>query len=181
VAPRSQVLFIGGRSGVGKSTVGAELYAQLCSAEVSHCMIEGDNLDLAYPVPREQALRLAELNLAAMWANYRAAGHSRLVYVNAASVRGPVLHALLMALGDDPVAHGVLLTASDEVAEARLAQREIGGGLAWHVERSRQVARELEEAAPGWVWRIETDGKSVVDVATTIVGLLNWRPDVRET
>lgn len=30
--------------------------------------------------------------------------------------------------------------ASDQVAEARLAQREIGGGLAWHVERSRRVA-----------------------------------------
>jgi hypothetical protein len=86
-----------------------------------------------------------------------------------------------MALGDDPVAHGVLLMASDQVAEARLAQREIGGGLAWHVERSRRVAREPEEAAPDWVWRIETDGKSVVDVAEEIVGLLSWSPDVRKT
>lgn len=65
---------IGGRSGVGKSTVGAELYAQLRRAEIPHCLIEGDNLDMEYPVPWEQELRLAELNLAAMWADYRKAG-----------------------------------------------------------------------------------------------------------
>jgi adenylylsulfate kinase-like enzyme len=44
-------LFIGGRSGVGKSSVGYEIHAQLSAACVQHCLIEGDNLDMAWPIP----------------------------------------------------------------------------------------------------------------------------------
>jgi hypothetical protein len=63
-------LFIGGRAGAGKSSVGSEVHAQLSAARVRHALIEGDNLDHAYPPPREH--RLAERNLAAVWSNYRA-------------------------------------------------------------------------------------------------------------
>lgn len=174
MSQRSEVLFLGGRSGVGKTTVGNEISTQLELAEIGHCLIEGDNLDMAYPVPSEQGLELAELNLAAMWANYKRAGYSRLVYVNTACVRPAVMDKLLDALGDTPVAHGVLLTASDPTAEARLAHREIGSDLDWHVRRSRKSARALEEDAPEWVWRVDTDGKSVTQVAKEIVGLLHW-------
>jgi hypothetical protein len=70
---RSEVLFLGGRSGVGKSSVGNEIHAQLSAARVQHCLIEGDSLDLAYPPPWNH--RLAERNLAAMWGNYRELGY----------------------------------------------------------------------------------------------------------
>jgi 2-phosphoglycerate kinase len=46
---RSEVLFVGGRSGVGKSSVAFELHARLAALKVKHCVIEGDSLDLAYP------------------------------------------------------------------------------------------------------------------------------------
>jgi 2-phosphoglycerate kinase len=46
---RSEVLFVGGRSGVGKSSVAFELHAQLAALKVKHCVIEGDSLDLAFP------------------------------------------------------------------------------------------------------------------------------------
>ena len=81
---RSQALFIGGRSGVGKTTVAFEVHTRLSTARVRHCLIEGDNLDQAYPAPWEHGL--AERNLAAMWANYRALGYRRMVYTNTASV-----------------------------------------------------------------------------------------------
>jgi adenylylsulfate kinase-like enzyme len=58
-------LFVGGRSGAGKSSVGLEIHAQLSAAGIRHCLIEGDNLDMAYPPPWEHGL--AEQNLAAMW------------------------------------------------------------------------------------------------------------------
>jgi hypothetical protein len=38
---------------------------QLSRAGIWHCLIEGDNLDMAYPPPWEHGL--AERNLAAMW------------------------------------------------------------------------------------------------------------------
>ena len=48
---RSEVLLIGGRSGVGKTSLAAELHHQLSVRQVKHAVIEGDTLDLAYPPP----------------------------------------------------------------------------------------------------------------------------------
>ena len=97
---RSKALFLGGRSGSGKSSVGYEIQAQLSVARVQHCLIEGDNLDMAWPPQWEHGL--AERNLAAMWANYRALGYRTMVYANTASVSGDVLSELTAAMGDSP-------------------------------------------------------------------------------
>ncbi len=174
----TEALFIGGRSGVGKTSVAAELHRQLSLSGITHCLIEGDNLDLAFPVPWQRGLQIAELNLTAMWANYRSAGYCRLIYTNTGCVRSEVLHSLVQALGGDPVVRAVLLTASDEVAEARLGQREIGGGLDWHVARSRQAAQELEDDAPESIWRINTDNAHVDDIAHEIITRLGWPPAI---
>lgn len=91
-----------------------------------HAWIEGYNLDMAFPVPWKQGQNLAEANLTAMWSNYKAHGHTRLIYVNTASVLPQVVDALTTAMGDDPVVSGVFLTSSDAVAERRLVQREVG-------------------------------------------------------
>jgi hypothetical protein len=166
----SEVLLLGGRSGVGKSSVGTEMHVQLSAAGVQHGLIEGDNLDLAYPPPWEHGL--AERNLAAMWANYRALGYRRLIYTNTVSVR--LATALTTAMGDDPRVTAVLLTADDRTARQRLARREIGTALDLHVERSDRAARELEELSPAWVHRIATDGRPVADLAAQIIDLTGW-------
>ncbi len=171
---RSQVVFIGGRSGVGKTTVAAEMHAQLIALSVQHCWIEGDNLDMAYPTPWEQGHALAEANLAAMWRNYKAVGYTRLIYTNTAAVRGDVIRSLVAALGDDPAVHAILLTSSDDEADRRLSQREVGSGLAWHSERSRKAARKLESLAPPWVQRVNTDHRRIIDIARDIVDLVGW-------
>ncbi len=173
---RTEALFIGGRSGVGKTSVGTELHRQLSLSAITHCLIEGDNLDLAFPVPSEQGLQIAELNLAAMWANYRTAGYLRLIYTNTASVRADVLDDLVQALDDDPVVRAVLLTANDAVAEARLREREIGSAFDWHLARSRETAQELDEKAPDWVWRINTDNAGVSEITHEIITRLGWTP-----
>ncbi len=49
-------LFIGGRSGSGKSSVAGEIHEQLSSRGVMHACIEGDNLDLAHPPPQGHGL-----------------------------------------------------------------------------------------------------------------------------
>ncbi len=65
VSTGSKLLVIGGRSGVGKSSVAFALHDQLAVERVRHAVIEGDALDLAWPAPWEH--RLAERNLAAVW------------------------------------------------------------------------------------------------------------------
>ena len=166
---RAEALFLGGRSGVGKSSVGYEIHARLSAADVRHCLIEGDNLDMAHP-PGEHGL--AERNLATMWANYRALGHRRLIYTNTASVR--VVSELTAAMGDDPLVTAVLLTADDTTARQRLARREIGTALDQHIERSDRAARELEQLSPSWVHRVPTDGRPVADIAAQIIALTGW-------
>lgn len=170
---RSEVLFLGGRSGVGKSSVGNEIHEQLSRARVQHCLIEGDNLGLAYPPPWEHGL--GERNLTAMWGNYRALGYRRMIYTNTVSVR--FVDELTTAMGDDPRVIAVLLTASDTTARVRLAQREIGSALQRHVERSDVAARELDELCPSWVYRVATDGRPVTDIAGEIIGLTGWTPE----
>jgi hypothetical protein len=169
---RSEAVFIGGRSGVGKSSVGQEMHAQLSAARIRHCLIEGDNLDLAYPPPWEHGL--AERNLAAMWANYRALGYRRMIYTNTASVSGTVIGELTAAMGDGPQVTGVLLTCTDGTARERLGQREIGTALDWHIERSTVMAARLDSRVPGWVHRVVTDGRPVAGIAAEIIGLAGW-------
>jgi hypothetical protein len=177
VTAPSKALFIGGRAGVGKSSVGYEIHAQLSSARIQHCLIEGDNLDMAWPTPHEQGLRLAEQNLAAMWTNYRALGYRRMVYTNTASVFEEVISELTAAMGDGPEITAILLTCGDTTARQRLAQREIGSGLDSHIERSGLMARRLDKHAPAWVHRVTTDSRAVTDIAAEIIALTGWTGD----
>jgi hypothetical protein len=167
---RSEILLIGGRSGVGKSTVAFEIVAQLTEARVPHAAIEGDNLDLAWPPPWEHGL--AERNLAAMWGNYRALGYRRLVYTNVVSVCSA--DSLCAAMGDDPRRIGVLLTAADDETATRLVGREIGSTLPAQLVRSRDRAAELDAQAPDWVVRVTTDHRSVIDIAREVIAITGW-------
>ena len=167
---RCEVVLIGGRSGVGKSSVAVELYEQLAAQGVQHALIEGDNLDLAYPPPWEHGL--AEKNLAAIWRNYSALGYRRLIYTNTNSVLDSGV--LLDAVGGQSRAIGILLTATDAEVRDRLARREIGSALEAHVERSRSAAARLERAAPSWVVRVDTNGRSTPSIAREVAALTGW-------
>jgi hypothetical protein len=171
---RTDVLLLGGRSGVGKSTLGCEVSWQLQQLGEPHCFIEGDNLDQVFPAPVGDPVReqISEANLAAMWANYRALGQKRLVYTNTAAVISAPW--MTRALGGDVRFIGVLLTAGDKTAAARLAAREIGGAFDRHLERSRRAAIWLEAHAPEWVTRVATDHRQVADIATEVIGLTGW-------
>jgi hypothetical protein len=56
----------------------------------------------------------------------------------------------------------------------RLAQREIGTALDWHLERSALMARRLDNRAPGWVHRVATDERAVADIAAEVISLTGW-------
>ncbi|HEY1641567.1 MAG TPA: adenylyl-sulfate kinase [Streptosporangiaceae bacterium] len=171
-AERTEALLLGGRSGTGKTSVGYEVHAQLSAAGIRHCIVDGDNLDMAYPDPREHGL--AERNLAAIWANYRALGYRRVVYTNTASVLSEVTTALTAAMGDRPRVTAILLTCTDATARQRLAQRETGSELTVHIERSDRMARRLEASAPDSVRRVATDGRSVTEIAAGVIALAGW-------
>lgn len=166
----SHVLFIGGPSGVGKSTVAFALHDLLTGHDVQHAVIEGDALDLAHPAPWKH--HLAERNLAAIWGNYRDLGYRRLIYTNTVSVLD--VDALATAMGDEPETTSVLLQATRETVSARLGLREHGASLERHLQRSMAVATRLDERAPDAAHRIQTDGRTPIEIAEHIVNLIGW-------
>ena len=175
-ADRPAALLIGGRAGVGKSTVGWEVSAQLQGLGVAHAYVEGDNLDQIFPAPEGDPTRSAitEANLAALWRNYTAAGCRRLIYTNTVSVVESDLIA--RAMGGEPRLTLVLLTAEDATARQRLGGREIGSQLEPHVTRGAKMARYLESTAPASVRRIVTDGRTVTDIAREVIAATGWMP-----
>lgn len=59
------------------------------------------------------------------------------------------------------------LVASPDVLRARLERREIGSGLAWHLQRSAEVAAAtLGEAVPA--------AGTVAEVATEVLARSGW-------
>jgi cytidylate kinase len=172
-ASSTELLLIGGRSGVGKSTVAAELHQLLAQADVKHALIEGDNLDLAHPPPWNYGL--AEKNLHAMWRNYRDLDYRRLIYVNTVSVLFEV--ELTAALGERVDVTSILLTADEEFVRQRLSLREVGSALDLHMQRSRERAQELDMRSPASVHRISTDAKSATRITREILDLVGWTTD----
>lgn len=167
---RSEVLVVGGRSGVGKSSVAFELHAQLTELGIKHCVVEGDSLDMAFPRPWEH--HLAERNLAAIWSNYRELGYRRMIYTNTVSVR--FTQELAQAMGDRPKINAVLLTANDDTSSSRLRGRNLGSDLQGHLDRSNTAARDLELTTPQWVHRCPTDNRSLQDIAVNLLSLTGW-------
>ncbi|MFJ7289278.1 AAA family ATPase [Curtobacterium sp. NPDC098951] len=172
--PRSEVLFIGGRSGVGKTTAAEALHDLLVAADVRHAVIEGDFLDLAHPAPHVEhpEARLAERNLAAMWAAYRELGHHRLVYTNTVSVLER--DALARAMGDDPVVTAVLLRADDATTADRLRRRSGGHLPEAQLAHSTRTAGRLDAAVRGDVTWVDTDSMAPGDVAVRLAARTGW-------
>lgn len=172
--PVVEVLLLGGRSGVGKTSVGFEVSAQLQAGGVAHCLIDGDNLDAAYPKPSDDPSgeRLVETNLRALWSTYAAAGYHRLVYVNTISVL--VAGLIRRAVAPDAIVHGVLLTADDKTVHQRLHGREIGSTLTRHLEASAARDVQLKATAEPWVVRVPTDSRPLATIAADVVAVTTW-------
>lgn len=171
---RSHVLFISGRSGVGKSTAALTLHEQLAERDVRHAVIEGDYLDLAHPAPHlaYPGADLAEQNLATMWANYRSLGYRRLIYTNTVAVL--TLPSLVAAMGDDPLVTSVLLRSSNEHARSRLERRNHGAAGAELLGRGAATAGRLDTGAPDDTYRITTDELGPAEVAAALLELTGW-------
>jgi len=170
------VLFIGGRSGVGKSAAAEALHDLLAAADVTHAVVEGDLLDLAHPAPHLALpeARLAERNLATMWGAYRELGHHRLVYTNTVSVLHHV--ELAAAMGDDPAVTAVLLRAGDGATADRLARRAGGEVPQAQLTHSTRTAGRLDSASGDEVTRVDTDDRTQLEVARRLASLTGWLP-----
>ncbi|MFD5631338.1 MULTISPECIES: hypothetical protein [unclassified Streptomyces] len=172
----TEALLIGGRAGVGKSTVSWEVSARLKAAEVGHAVIEGDFMGYVHPAPEGDPHRagITERNLRAVWGNFAELGHRRLVYTNTLSVLAESTSLFERALGADVRIVRVLLTATDDTTARRLKGREIGSELERELANSANKARLLDERVPADTVRVATDDRTVVDIAREVVAATGW-------
>ncbi len=171
-----EALLIGGRAGVGKTTVGWEVSARLRAAGVAHAVVEGDYLGQIHPAPDGDPRRagITERNLRAVWANFADQGCRRLIYTNTVSVLPAATGMFERAMGPGVRLVRVLLTATDDTARARLTGREIGSELEGELAAGLRKARLLEREATADTVRVATDGRAVTEIAREVVAATGW-------
>jgi hypothetical protein len=124
-APPSRVpiLWLYGADAVGKSTIAWEIYTCLTSRSVPTAHIDTDYLGFCSPQFSDRA-RLVELNVAAMWPNFAAAGARCLI------VSGIVISAAHRKRFEAAIPDGQLtlcrLRADPETIRARIVRRAQG-------------------------------------------------------
>ncbi len=166
----TELLLIGGRSGAGKSAVGYELHHHLAKREVTHGLIEGDNLDLAYPPPWEYGL--AETNLHVIWRNYRGPRPSPAdlyQYVERSFWRSARCGPRRSRARHRCAAHGLRRSGSSPPIRARSCIRT------WATRASQpRASGVVDRLCPEWVNRIATDDRPVTDTAREIASVTGW-------
>jgi adenylylsulfate kinase-like enzyme len=157
------VLWLYGPPGVGKTTVGWDIYSQLVHAGIEAAYVDIDQLGMCYPeTPADPGRHLLMArNLGAMVANFAAAGARSVI------VSGAVDPARGVCADLDP--HAVLITCRLRAGSAELRRRYLGrSGDAEAADDALREAATLDASDDGGVC-IDTSGRSVGDIAADIV------------
>jgi adenylylsulfate kinase len=167
------VLVITGPVGVGKTTIGGALSERLSESSSPHAFIDVDALRTCYPAPPDDPFHMALglRNLAAVCANYLAAGAERLILVDiveSQSDRASYTEAI-----PDAAVQVVRLRASLTTLRQRLELRETGTSLAWHQQRAAELLALMDERRVE-DFAIETDDKPVHEIVDEIMSRSGW-------
>lgn len=171
--PPIPTLVITGPVGVGKSSTAFALSDQLNAAGQPHGVIDVDYLRTCYPSPENDPFNMALglRNIAAVCANYRAAGATKLLLVDV--VETPEQRADYEQAIPGAQVQIIRLTASLDTLRQRLQGRETGDDLRWHVARAAELSALMAAQGIGDIV-IATDGQSAQQVAQAIRQRVGW-------
>ncbi|HLZ14560.1 MAG TPA: hypothetical protein VKQ34_01060 [Candidatus Saccharimonadales bacterium] len=166
------VLNIIGPVGIGKTSVAFAIsdILQYDRDEVlPHALIDLDDVRREWPAPEGDPfnMTLGFKNLAAVWKNYQEAGAQCLIIPSVMESPDDFDKIRTAVPGADIFV--VRLVAPLHVNHERIRGREKGeSGLKWHLERSTQLARELEEKKLEHI-TVNTEGRLPDEIAREIV------------
>ena len=162
--PCDLLIVISGPVGVGKTTVAEEASAQLDQRGIAHKFIDLDALGETYPQPH----RLTLANLSDVWANCADGGSRTLIVSHVVEAQSDVTDLEGAVSSSKTIV--IQLRASDANLLDRVQRRELGSGLARHEKLPLELATILQDAPADFV--VETDGRSIIDIAGEILGLV---------
>jgi len=161
---RFPFLWLCGPMGVGKSSVGWEIFTQLRNVGIKTGYADADQLGLCYPVPEDDPVnhRVKSLNLGAVYHNFRDAGARCFIF------SGSVKSAEEVRMYRDQIPGAALsfcmLHADPSLIKERFLQR------GWNPHRVDEAVREVAELehANFADLRVDTDDHSVKEVARMV-------------
>jgi len=168
------LLIVSGPVGVGKTSSAQEVSNVLVARSVSHTLLDLDCLARTYPREAKDRFgsKLMLTNLRSVWRNCVAAGSKNLVLARVIenetdkdAIAECIPHAVTVVCR---------LQAHNETLVSRVRKREIGTRAQLHEQRSLELAASLNDGAPT-DFLVDTDGKSIADVANEIVGKISWQ------
>jgi adenylylsulfate kinase len=167
------VAIVTGPIGVGKTSVTHAIADLLREKSLPYALVDLDTIVECYPAPDDDPFnfRLAMANLACLWSNFRAAG-ARLLVISwvvesrreLAAYRGAIPAAAITV---------VRLRAPIDVLLERIDRRANSPDLTWEHERTRVLAEQMDRDRVEDVV-VETEGRTVREIATAIVENLGW-------
>jgi chloramphenicol 3-O-phosphotransferase len=185
-----RILWLCGAAGVGKSSVGWEVYQQVRRAGVRAAFVDLEQVGFHRPTPAGDpgGHRLRAANLAALWRNYRAGGTRQLIAVGPVG-RSDEVRRYTDALPGVEVTVCRLHADRDRLTE-RIMRRGRGLGSTWGMpgdplrgqpdavlrqaaDAATADASALEAAAIGDS-RIDTSGRPVPELAREILLRTGW-------
>lgn len=135
----TSIIVVTGPVGVGKTSVAIAMADLLDEHDLAYAVIDMDWLCYCAPRPADDRFheRLGYANLAAVWANYRAAGANRLILVDVVETHATI-EAYQQAIPNAAI-QVIQLNAPLATIQQRLEQRETGATLAWHQQRAAEL------------------------------------------
>ena len=168
-----QVLLLSGPAGVGKSTLGWEIAAQLRRLGIAHVLLDSDELDRAWPLRAAEQQQLNRANLTTFWANAAALGHSRLVFVGVFLNAAAALDWVTACIPGASVTR-VVLDARDDELERRVRAREIGSEADEQWKRTLAQSRRFRRRNAGSADVLDTTGLAVPGLARQVIERAGW-------
>lgn len=188
IAANGRVLWLCGATGVGKSTVGFEIYQRAMRAELTAAYIDLDQLGFYNAPPADDPgnHQMKARSLASLWQTYRTVGAQRLIMV------GPVDDEASVKTYTDAMPAATVTLCRLHAGRDQLTQRIMlrGQGGSWSqpgdplkgqttayllrvVDQAAADADAMERDTIGEL-RIDTDGRTVEEVASVITTRSRW-------